>query len=332
MNSDDIVQDFLEESAELLDQADLDIVTLESSPQDADTLASIFRAFHTVKGSCAFLGFARLEELAHSGENLLGKLRSGHLTLSEDMTDALLTVLDRARAALAAIRSTGAEPPDEYAELIAQLQALHEESDPAQDVANPGVPAQTQDAPEPELEQDVFADEPSADAGLDDFVAEFLADAYRGLDHADHAFVALQQGGGKPDVLGEALEAARDIREACAFMGLVWLGEVALAWEEGLEAVIQKATPVDEATTDVLIDAAAIVGEALAAIGATGVEGHIDSGDTIGALAAIVAAATSVEALVDASQPDALPTDVAPTDVAPAAEAPAAEAASSPRP
>lgn len=154
MNSDDIVQDFLEERAELLDQADLDIVTLESSPQDADTLASIFRAFHTVKGSCAFLGFSRLEELAHSGENLLGKLRDGHLTLDVDMTDALLTVLDRARTALDGIRSTGAEPPDEYAELIAQLRTLHEGPGSGQDVAEPDPPPQVPDIEE--LVRDVF--------------------------------------------------------------------------------------------------------------------------------------------------------------------------------
>jgi two-component system chemotaxis sensor kinase CheA len=82
MNSDEILQDFLVESNELIDQADQDLVALEEQPDDEGILASIFRTLHTMKGSCAFLGFGNLEVLVHSGENLLGLLRTGDLTLT----------------------------------------------------------------------------------------------------------------------------------------------------------------------------------------------------------------------------------------------------------
>ena len=68
---DDIVREFLIESNENLDRMDQELVKLESEPSSKDLLGSIFRTIHSIKGSCGFLGFARLERVAHAGENLL---------------------------------------------------------------------------------------------------------------------------------------------------------------------------------------------------------------------------------------------------------------------
>src|ERR1700740_3185428 len=103
---DDIVKDFLIESNENLDRLDRELVKLESDPSSKELLASIFRTIHTIKGSCGFLGFARLEKLAHAGESLLSRLRDGKLTLSEDLTSALLATVDAIRQMLAALEST----------------------------------------------------------------------------------------------------------------------------------------------------------------------------------------------------------------------------------
>ena len=54
---DDVLKEFLTESREGLDQLDTDFVTLEQNPDDWDTLASVFRTIHTIKGTCGFLGF-----------------------------------------------------------------------------------------------------------------------------------------------------------------------------------------------------------------------------------------------------------------------------------
>ena len=77
-----------------------------------------------MKGSCAFLGFGNLEVLVHSGENLLGLLRTGDLTLTTPMTDALLSVLDNARTALTSIEATGDEPDEKYGDLVERLHNL----------------------------------------------------------------------------------------------------------------------------------------------------------------------------------------------------------------
>jgi two-component system chemotaxis sensor kinase CheA len=67
MSDSDFVKDFLGESYENLDRLDRELVGLEKNPRDTDTLASVFRTIHTIKGSCGFLGFDKLEKVAHVG-------------------------------------------------------------------------------------------------------------------------------------------------------------------------------------------------------------------------------------------------------------------------
>ena len=69
----EIVVAFLEESHENLDRLDVDLVALEANPSDPLLLSQVFRTIHTIKGTCGFLGFHRLEALTHAGESLLGR-------------------------------------------------------------------------------------------------------------------------------------------------------------------------------------------------------------------------------------------------------------------
>src|SRR5271154_5496754 len=107
MSDSDIVQDFLVESYENLDRLDRDLVGLEKHPQDQDAMSGVFRTIHTIKGTCGFLGFAKLEKVAHAGENLLSRLRDGHLVLDAEITTALLGMVDAVRQMLKEIGSTG---------------------------------------------------------------------------------------------------------------------------------------------------------------------------------------------------------------------------------
>ncbi len=76
---DDLLREFLTESNENLLRFEQEIVVLEQRPDDRDLLASIFRSMHTIKGTCGFLGLARLEAVAHAAENVLGAARDGDL-------------------------------------------------------------------------------------------------------------------------------------------------------------------------------------------------------------------------------------------------------------
>jgi len=74
---DEVIGEFLVESHENLDRLDQDLVALEDDPTNRQLLGGIFRTIHTIKGTCGFLGFSKLESLTHAGENLLSRLRDG---------------------------------------------------------------------------------------------------------------------------------------------------------------------------------------------------------------------------------------------------------------
>ncbi|XTI73393.1 chemotaxis protein CheA [Acidithiobacillus sp. AC3] len=90
----DILQDYLAEARELLEKAQEEILCLEDRPEDDELLASLFRAFHTLKGGAGFLEAQNLVDWTHHLEDLLDKLRSHQLCVSSDMIDAILRGLD----------------------------------------------------------------------------------------------------------------------------------------------------------------------------------------------------------------------------------------------
>src|SRR5215217_1502452 len=103
---DDIVEEFLVESHENLDQLDQDLVALEADPGSRDLLSSIFRTIHTIKGTSGFLAFNRLEKVTHVGESLLARLRDGAQSMTPETTDALLRMVDVVRDLLSIIEDT----------------------------------------------------------------------------------------------------------------------------------------------------------------------------------------------------------------------------------
>jgi two-component system chemotaxis sensor kinase CheA len=124
MGDSDIIQEFLAESSENLDRLDRELVALEKDPQDKDALASIFRTIHTIKGTCGFLAFGKLEKVAHVGENLLTRLRDGQLLLTPEITTTLLAMVDAVRQMLSEIQSTGQDGETDYPELREALTRL----------------------------------------------------------------------------------------------------------------------------------------------------------------------------------------------------------------
>ncbi len=122
--SDEIVREFLVEGNENLDTLDRELIQLEKDPHNGATLASVFRTIHTIKGTCGFLGFTKLEAVAHVGENLLSKLRDGELMLNPEITTALLRMVDAVRQTLQSIEAVGNEGERDDNELIKMLAGL----------------------------------------------------------------------------------------------------------------------------------------------------------------------------------------------------------------
>jgi two-component system chemotaxis sensor kinase CheA len=159
---DELLREFLIESYENLDRLDGEFVALEEDPSSKETLSSIFRTIHTIKGTCGFLNLSRLESVTHAGENLLSSLREGEIALNDEITTALLHLVDAVREMLACIEETGEEGAEEYLDLMATLKRLQALS-PAPVAAaatGDGAPGEAAPSTEPEID----AEEPEGGA------------------------------------------------------------------------------------------------------------------------------------------------------------------------
>ena len=145
----EMVKEFLTESYENLDRLDRELVALEKEPQNRDALAGVFRTIHTIKGTCGFLGFAKLEKVAHVGENLLSLLRDGRLLLTPEIATVLLAMVDAIRQMLSEIQSTGQEGDADNTQLLADLTRLHASAATVASAAAANVPVVS---PEPKHE------------------------------------------------------------------------------------------------------------------------------------------------------------------------------------
>lgn len=105
----EILEDFLIEAFEMIEQLDQDLVELENNPDDLDLLNRIFRVAHTIKGSGSFLNFSVLTHLTHHMEDVLNKARHGELTITPDIMDVVLESIDYMKKLLNAIRDTGTD-------------------------------------------------------------------------------------------------------------------------------------------------------------------------------------------------------------------------------
>ena len=118
---DDLLAEFLTDTADSLAELDVALVKLERAPDDGETLSQIFRLVHTIKGTCGFLGLPRLERVAHAAENVLGRIRDRLLAVTPDLVSLVLRALDRIKAIVASLGAAGAEPDGDDAGLIAAL-------------------------------------------------------------------------------------------------------------------------------------------------------------------------------------------------------------------
>ncbi len=90
----DIFSGFVAESLEGLESIEVGLIDLEQNPDDTESINTIFRSFHTIKGVSGFLGLDRINKLAHRSENLLDKIRSNDINMDADITDVILDSVD----------------------------------------------------------------------------------------------------------------------------------------------------------------------------------------------------------------------------------------------
>jgi two-component system chemotaxis sensor kinase CheA len=120
---DEILQDFLVEAQEILENLDSQLIGLESAPNDKALLNAIFRGFHTIKGGAGFLSLDALVEVAHKAEDVFDLLRNGKRALDAATMDVFLQVLDTLRGMFDALHA-GRIPDHAEPALTAALRSL----------------------------------------------------------------------------------------------------------------------------------------------------------------------------------------------------------------
>ncbi|CAI8844873.1 two-component system, chemotaxis family, sensor kinase CheA [Pseudomonas sp. IT-P44] len=154
----EILQDFLVEAGEILEQLSEQLVELESRPDDADLLNAIFRGFHTVKGGAGFLQLNELVECCHIAENVFDILRKGERRVDSELMDVVLEALDAVNGMFSEVRERGpitAATPELLAALarLAEPQTADQAAPVAEVVEEPAAEAESGDITDNEFEQ-----------------------------------------------------------------------------------------------------------------------------------------------------------------------------------
>lgn len=163
----EIMEDFLIEAFEMVDQLDQDLVELESNPEDLELLNRIFRVAHTIKGSSSFLNFDILTSLTHNMEDVLNKARRDELKITPDVMDVVLLSIDLMKALLQAIRDSGTDANSgiDISDAVTKLQAISQGSAGGES-SETAAPAAPKEEAKPAAQSDSsnpLADEPDKD-------------------------------------------------------------------------------------------------------------------------------------------------------------------------
>lgn len=156
----EILEDFLVEAGEILEQLSEQLVDLEQRPEDSDLLNAIFRGFHTVKGGAGFLQLEPMVDCCHNAENLFDMLRNGEIKVTPELMDVVLQALDTVNVMFEQVRN-GQEPETADPQLIQALIAFANGS---------AAPAEPAPAPAP---APVEAPAAPVASGADQSTAEF---------------------------------------------------------------------------------------------------------------------------------------------------------------
>lgn len=170
----EIMEDFLIEAFELIEQIDHDLVELEANPEDLELLNRIFRVAHTVKGSSSFLNFDVLTELTHHMEDVLNKARKGELKITPDIMDIVLESVDMMKGLLESIRDNGSDAAAgiDIKNICVRLTQISEGEAPSAAAEAPAAPA-----PEPVKEPEPVAPAEEAAPEVSDAELSKLSDS-----------------------------------------------------------------------------------------------------------------------------------------------------------
>ncbi len=218
---DEILQDFLVEASEILEQLGEELVDLEQQPEDADLLNAIFRGFHTVKGGAGFLSIEPLVNVCHRAEDVFNVLRQGQRSVTPELMDPVLEALDVVNAMMDMLRA-GEMPGPAEPDLLSRLEYFtvpegeENQAEPAASVdteepqaPGPTMPVDSSPEPEAQLAADKEAHVPGGDE-ITEEEFEALLDELHGAGRHSNAPAVEPQTANGDDISEDEFEALLD--------------------------------------------------------------------------------------------------------------------------
>ncbi|MFZ5774757.1 MAG: chemotaxis protein CheA [Thermodesulfobacteriota bacterium] len=222
----EIIQEFIQECTELLDNLEPSIISLASSAKRGDfvlddankaVLNEIFRLFHSIKGSSAFLGFNHLSSTAHAAENLLDQIRKGERQLAMEHEDLFCSTVDFARESLDYVsENLNDQGMQEQAdELTARLRAAIANTQDAKASAPFSTPTAQEASPPPATSQ-----EPDFQLEITPELTEkFIQEADELLQEVEQGLLSHGKNPSNREVLGDLFRHIHSFKGNCGFMG-----------------------------------------------------------------------------------------------------------------
>ena len=212
-DDEEILEDFLVEAGEILEQLSEQLVQLEKQPEDKDLLNAIFRGFHTVKGGAGFLQLTPMVDCCHVTENLFDNLRNGKRQVTSELMDIVLQALDCVNNMFAQIKERVPPEPasDELLEAL-QMLANGDDLEPAAASPDASVVAQVTAPQDAKLSAEASAGDDMTDEEFDQLLAaldsaDFEAEAEN---RASESTTAPDQGAGGDEISDDEFEALLD--------------------------------------------------------------------------------------------------------------------------
>jgi two-component system chemotaxis sensor kinase CheA len=116
-----VIEEFLIESLEGIEQLEQDLESIKSAGADEEAIMRIYRVVHTIKGTSGFLMFSNLERLNQAAQSVLGLIRDGDLAQGTEVAGDLAAAVDATRTMLANVKSNGNDGDNDYMNLVEKL-------------------------------------------------------------------------------------------------------------------------------------------------------------------------------------------------------------------
>ncbi|MBI5143016.1 MAG: chemotaxis protein CheA [Nitrospirae bacterium] len=274
----EIINDFVTETEEVLEALDGKFVELESRGSDPDLINDIFRSVHTIKGAAGFLGYEQVVAVAHRGETLLKKIRDGAASFTRERTDVILRAVDMLKILIGHVKARDNEKEDIDA-LLADLESVLEERTestgeppfaptPEPSAPEPSAP-EPPSAPAPETALPSVAQAPPpaqpAPSGppqpvgpideMEEIINDFVTETEEVLDALDGKFVELESRGSDQELINEIFRSVHTVKGAAGFLGYQQIVDVAHRGESLLKKVREGEIGLTRERTDIILKA-----------------------------------------------------------------------------